>query len=73
MTNLCYIAKQPNMLMARGGHNTLSLYDTSMTADRNDGIEYFEPLLQMEGHPTEVSKGTNFRVSEWTGTMKTKL
>lgn len=52
MANLSYIQRQANMVLARGEQNTIALYDTSLTPDRNDGIEFFEPLLLMEGHHT---------------------
>ena len=55
LTNMCYIQHQPNMVLARGSENIISLYDTSMPSDRNDGIEFFEPLLCMEGHECSVS------------------
>lgn len=43
------------MVLARGAENIISLYDTSMPSDRNDGIEFFEPLLRMEGHDCSVN------------------
>lgn len=50
LTNLTYIQHKYNMILARGADNSISLYDTSMPPDRNDGIELFERLLKMEGH-----------------------
>ncbi len=56
LINMCYIQHQANMVLARGTENIISLYDTSMPSDRNDGIELFEPLLQMEGHESSVTR-----------------
>lgn len=67
LVNMCYIQHQSNMVLIRGKENIISLYDTSMPPDRNDGIEYFEPLLQMEGHESNVelrSKGIRYGLEQ---------
>jgi histone-binding protein RBBP4 len=47
---VAYIQHQYNMVLARGADNSISLYDTTQPPDRNDGIEFFERLLKMDGH-----------------------
>ncbi len=50
LTNVAYIQHQYNMVLARGADSCISLYDTTQPPDRNDGIEFFERLLKMDGH-----------------------
>ena len=53
LTNMGFIENRYNMVMTRGRQPQLALYDTSLPPDRNDGIDSFERLLQMDGHQTE--------------------
>ena len=53
LTNMTFIENRYNMVMTRGKQNHISLYDTSLPPDRNDGIDSFERLIEMDGHQGE--------------------
>src|SRR3990167_5807998 len=72
LRSMTFMENQYNMVLCRGHSNTeISLYDTSLPPDRNDGIEHFERLLAMEGHDSPVVLASS-RGSGWTGTCTKK-
>lgn len=55
LRSMTFMENQYNMVLCRSHNSTeISLYDTSLPPDRNDGIEHFERLLAMDGHDSSV-------------------